>query len=203
VSFFVSRAIRIYPLYWASLTLSAITLQTPCSLGVVMGNPFVKAPGIYWFVSAIIQCYLIAPFLYARMKRAGIKRYLAMVSIATLSVYFLQITVLNNFPRTFAYRSFPFAHILLFAAGLSMPQLVSHYPRALAEHVTAVISCLAFIALVYLTRNAFIAVHGSLGGLRPLFVFACSAFCITALAANPPLPLNTFFAFLGRYSFSI
>jgi peptidoglycan/LPS O-acetylase OafA/YrhL len=64
-------------------------------------------------------------------------------------------------------------------------------------------SFLAFIALVYLTRNAFIAAHGSLGVLRPLFVFACSVFCITALAANPPLPLNTFFAFLGRYSFSI
>jgi peptidoglycan/LPS O-acetylase OafA/YrhL len=125
LGFFVNRAIRIYPLYWTSLTLSAITLQTPYSLGVIMGNPFVKAPGIYWFISAIIQCYLVSPILYALMKRAGIKRYLAMVSIATLSVYFLQVTVLNNFPRTFAYRSFPFAHILLFASGLSMPQLVS------------------------------------------------------------------------------
>lgn len=66
------RALRIYPLYWFALIITPLYLHEYFliykvdiySFGIFLGLPFVNSPGIFWFVPAILQCYLLAPLFY-------------------------------------------------------------------------------------------------------------------------------------------
>lgn len=84
--FFVTRVLRIYPLYWAVLLLTLLTLWhyepgryfDPVSillhfLGVhtLFGSYMQDLNGPLWFIGAVIQLYLFFPLLYWVLKKSN------------------------------------------------------------------------------------------------------------------------------------
>jgi hypothetical protein len=62
--FWVRRFVRIYPLYRLSLALLSTLDHQSYTVRVFLAYPLRQAPGIFWFVTSIVQCYLLAPLLF-------------------------------------------------------------------------------------------------------------------------------------------
>jgi peptidoglycan/LPS O-acetylase OafA/YrhL len=54
-SFYYGRALRIFPLFWL-----ALVSYKMLSLQAIVG---LRAPGHLWFIPALLQCYVLAPFI--------------------------------------------------------------------------------------------------------------------------------------------
>lgn len=67
--FYLNRAIKIFPLFWIAYILETILFGKKLSLLALLG---LSAPGHYWFIPAILQCYAIAPFVYFLIKKKRI-----------------------------------------------------------------------------------------------------------------------------------
>ena len=61
VTFYISRFARIFPLFWIALVIEALIANSfqPTLLSFLG----FEAGRHYWFVSSILQCYLLTPFL--------------------------------------------------------------------------------------------------------------------------------------------
>ena len=73
----VKRIIRIFPVYWGMAVISMIYYQIKngdVTIGAIIGNLSIigfLAEGKYqlnWFVSMIVICYLIAPYVYSALE---------------------------------------------------------------------------------------------------------------------------------------
>ena len=61
LGFYRDRALRIYPLYLAALVLHSYVYGQPCGVSAYLGW---RSPVHFWFVNAILHCYLVSPILY-------------------------------------------------------------------------------------------------------------------------------------------
>ncbi len=210
VKYFFDRALRIYPLYWLSLYIAPwafpgnfTVLHSPGGLLIYLGLPFFGAPWLYWFMTALFQCYLLAPLLYLLLRRIGVKAFLLInTGIALLA---LPLSVLLPYTRivdVLSYRYFLGAHLVLFALGMALPTLV----ESLGEKVTRsmfVASLAAFSLAVYLTRTGDDIFDRSHVAFIPLMILTAFALGLAWICASPPLPLKRGFVTLGRHSYSL
>ncbi|MDO8736339.1 MAG: acyltransferase [Thermoleophilia bacterium] len=222
-TFFWQRALRVYPLYWLSLLSASYILGNVWeqfhtfsfrTLATYMAFPTIRPPGYAWFIPELVQCYLVAPFLYYLLRKLHHWRYMAFIAalgavFTVITVYFWQLLdAINGFgvpdPYSLLYRSMFLSNILLFAAGLYMPVLI-HDVKKYASNYTTVAFFAAFLASLYFVRDEFFQLNGQTSQLVlfPLFLISVSGFCLSAIAANRPLPLNRPVAWLGGFSFTL
>ena len=208
--FFVKRFIKIYPLYWLSLLIyfnlrPDIFPQHP--IRVALALPFFQAPQLYWFITSLMQCYLLAPCLYLVLKKIGLKKYLILLVVLIFASYFLfPLTTLSLSRKYFVYRYIFLGHIFLFALGLAIPSLLklkqqyTKYSKFLLNNIISAIALIAFLTLVYYTR---FPATGKI--LAPFFVIFASVFCFILIYNNTKLPniLNQSLTFLGINSYSL
>lgn len=87
--YFYKRATRIFPLYWLALLLTLLIYQSPLSLNLFLAvRPFDNNYTLYWFIQAIVQCYLIAPLMYLLLKKCGLIKYIFGILILLFSICF-------------------------------------------------------------------------------------------------------------------
>lgn len=204
LAFYWSRALRIFPLYWLYLLGFVLFFDTVPPLSAFFGSPLQLAPGIAWFVTLLIQCYLLAPFLYILLKKVGTGKYVVIVLTLLFLLYMVSLFgplpyygVFEHYPFAFAYRHFFIGHIFLFSLGMALPNIIAVAPRAPANRILALLSFALFFVTVYYTRFRF-GIY-----VAPFFILSTFATCLYAILWNPKPPLARILILLGIYSYSI
>lgn len=217
--YYFDRAVRIYPLYWLALLLTPFylpeyhQLHDPGwqTLGIYLCTPLLKAPGVFWFVTAIIQCYLAAPFLYLLLRRMRPPAFLMfniIMSAALFAASWLYLSTLANADplavsnlESLFYKRFLLANVVLFSLGMLAVHLISSMSRRINRAGLAV-SFFSFLLLLYLTRDNYSLFHGGAIFMVPLFIISAFAFCACMIGGSP-LPLKRIFFLPGRHSYPL
>lgn len=223
VRFYLDRAMRILPLYWVALLITPLyypefaflqhfSLKT---LAVFLGFPFIRAPGVFWFVTAILQCYLAAPFFYWALKRMGTNGYLKTNMIAggfllliTYSVFIFRPQIRNNlepsaFINSFFYkdRNFFLANLLLFSLGMSIVPVIREYAVRLRSFWMFAVSLIVFAFSIFYTRQPDTLFKNSSAFIMCLLMASVYGLCLTSIVIQPPLPLGRIIEFIGSHSY--
>jgi peptidoglycan/LPS O-acetylase OafA/YrhL len=203
--FLWKRCLRIFPLYWLSLFLYFGWVNSSLPdyiLETVLALPHFQATGIYWFITSLIQCYLLAPLLYLISQKIGTRNYLILVIFCTLiSFLIFPFTALPYTQDYFVYRYLFLGHLFLFAQGLALPNLlkvIKQYPPDDLSNKLTAIAFISFLLLVYYTR---FAETGS--QIAPLLIIVTPLFCCFSIYTNPQFPLKSLLATAGNYSYSL
>ena len=221
--YFLDRVLRLYPLYWLALIISAI-LEPPffqianLSAGqivtVILAIPYVSSP--FWFIPSIIQCYIFAPFLYLFFKKIKCRKYI-FFNLAFIAVLLLiskdypsllgrlqnRISFTFPDPTVVLYRNIFLGNVLLFSLGLMMPELIRIYGERMKSWVVFFISFFSMIVLSYMLRyNVLVLQRDQLlletGYYSSIFFFAWST-----IVVEPHLPMKRLVGLLGRHSYSL
>ncbi len=206
--YFLDRAVRIYPLYWLSLLIAPLVfpgnfevLHETRGILIYLGLPFLGAPWLYWFMTALFQCYLLAPLFYLVLKKLPL-----WLSLAGAGLLVLISTPLSLVPAAqidpLEYRYFLGAHLILFALGMTLPAAVSRYRHKVNNTLLAG-SLVAFFVSVYFTRTQSDVFNQSHVIFIPLMVWSAFALGLAWLSIGPALPLQDVFGTLGKHTYSL
>lgn len=216
--FFLSRALRIYPLYWIALFVtpfffpdyyssqSALPEFTPSTVAIFLALPFVKATGQFWFVTTIVQCYLITPILYLLLKRTGLIKYI-LLNLVALGVLLATTAVLSQtdlYPtelRAILYKGFPFSHVLAFSLGMTLPQIMEDHWRVILNAPMGFIAFPVFAIVVFMTSERDMLFANSTMYLYPLLLFSAFFMVLLSMTKKPRLPFARLLVIPGEYSY--
>ena len=204
-NYFCKRTARIYPIYWLSLLSIALAFpqyvkgQYP-HINTILLNPLVQADGIMWFMTSLVQCYVLAPFLYAFFRKTGLLTYVTVILILMFLSYTLYPFMFLPYTRKyFVYRYLFLGHVFLFALGIALPKIISEYQYKLPYKLLSLIAFIIFFVLLLLTRKEM----PSGKYLAPVFILSAFLFCYCVLVANPHLILQKLLVLLGNYAYSL
>jgi len=221
--YFLDRALRIYPLYWLALTIMAILqpqLFPVSELGawdtflVFAGFPFVVSP--LWFVVAIIQCYIFAPFLYLIYRKLRCRRYivfnlaLAVLVLLTseeyahvLSLYRKVMTFEFPEPTIVLYRGIFLGNVLLFSLGLMLPPLIRLYGERMRSWAIFYMCVFSLPVLTLIVRYDSLIWQRDQLLVEWAYYIGVFCFCLMTMVMRPWLPFGGTVKLLGRYSYSL
>ncbi len=208
--FAYDRAIRIYPFYWLSLICVGIFIHPVPdydrlfepnlkSLAVWLGAPVVHYT-LLWFITAIIQCYWLAPLFYFLLKKLGVARYgLLMLFLTGLTLLVSWTFYLRQFalfhlpamgePQAYFFKGYFLGHLLLFAMGMMVAPLAAAVGSRLKHGLVFLGSAVLFSGLIYALRFVdFLFPHSELY-LVPVLFASAVLFCFCAIAYAPRMPL--------------
>jgi peptidoglycan/LPS O-acetylase OafA/YrhL len=128
IKFYYLRAIRIFPLYLAAYLTECLLFQKHISPLAILG---ISAPGHYWFIPAILQCYLIAPLIHIIMKKQRLLLLLILISSFLLVNVYLNsnyapgplISLLKKIHLD--WRGIFFLYLLIFSLSMFIPKIES------------------------------------------------------------------------------
>lgn len=225
IKFAYTRAVRIYPLYWLSLLtiplfyMPAVEIYNELyhsglySVLIWMGVPFVRNNEL-WFITAILQCYWVAPLFYMVMRRLGIARFALAVAGLTGFLFFLTSLLYLNvevraglpdlvIPLTYYYRGFLLGNLVLFAMGMLIAPLAEKGVRQLKGWPVMGATTAALLFLTWSIRVPDKIFSHSELWLIPLFYMAVTLFCLAAIENSFTIPGGAFVARLGENSYTI
>lgn len=206
-TFYRDRFFRLYPLYWLALCCIWTSTQTAPDIWALSG---VKAP--YWFVSAIIQCAVAAPFLYGFLRRVGPVRFssslFGLLAAATAGAMGLPEDLRAIvFSNTLSYRNIVLGHIGFFGIGLALAFVPFSAPKARPTTASLRSKALGLLALAGLLPALVVLgeakgpLAGSLAGLG--LAALATAFTVLFLSGRAQLPFARAVAFMGRNSYAL
>ncbi len=205
--FYRDRFFRLYPLYWLALGCIWASTKAAPDVWALSG---VKAP--YWFVSAIIQCAVVAPLLYNILRRVGPWRFalslFGLLAAATAGAMGLpediRALVTSN---TVSYRNIVLGHIGFFGIGIVLAFLPFAGSKARPATTSFRAKALGLLALAGLAPGLVVLgepkspLAASLAGLG--LAALCTAFTVLFLSGRARLPLARAVAFMGRNSYAL
>ncbi|MHB1390618.1 MAG: acyltransferase family protein [Thermoleophilia bacterium] len=218
--FAYDRAIRILPLYWIALLVASYLQPVhgdfwdgyPHIYLIVFG--FVLAPSFLWFVTAVIQCYILAPLLFFLVSRVSLNKCLmggGLMLSATYAASLLWLPDLARLPNDklirfsagFIYHQLFLANIILFFFGMMLPGLIGRYGKYFnAGYILPGLTVL-LIGVLYATRFDSVLFNKSGTILVPVYIFSIAAFSLSLFVTAPALPLARFFRVSGVNSYPI
>lgn len=168
LSFYKKRVLRIWPLFIiSSLMLAVLGFNSWATTikGIVGISPFwAPHPTTMWYVAMLISLYIITPFVVkGSPKTQCVKAFCIMTLIGLV-----QIVLGTVVPRTFNYYTVYLIGLLLGRNGYE-PALTF-----LKSKKTIIISCawVAMIAVVLLTKNAYLKSFSSVVGIIAILNFS-------------------------------
>jgi peptidoglycan/LPS O-acetylase OafA/YrhL len=217
VKYLYKRISRIYPLYWLAYAVFLIELFAfDQFVGTFSGFNFVTAlvgaptypRGIFWFVTAILQCYLFAPLLYLVIRRQGAMSALGtalmlMAGSLLVTVFLLDHIGYATLRDMLEYKELFLGNVLLFFLGMLIPSLLSRDQGALARTGVWVAGAAGFAFFTYVTDSPDRLFPGSEVYLAPLLFLSAFIFCISIMAAAPRLPLGGVLRLHGDNSYPL
>ncbi|MHB8859480.1 MAG: acyltransferase family protein [Thermoleophilia bacterium] len=224
-SFACRRLVRIYPLYWLALvTIPLFYMPDQAHYGAMyhsgfrsvliwMGFPLIRNDEL-WFITAILQCYWVAPLIYVMMRRLGTMKSLVMVAAGLagtflVSVFFyLQEYSLLHLPyiepsTVVFYRNFFLGNIVLFSLGMAIAPLSRRRTLLLANRPALALLAGATLLLLYSIRVPDLFFRHSELYLMPLFYIALALFCLAAIVNRLSVPPSRAWTFLGDHSYTV
>lgn len=176
--------------------------------------PFVDSP--LWFVPAIIQCYLFAPFLYLLYKKLDFRKYvyfnLALIAVLLLVsheflflINKLQHVSPVNIPNLIPLlnRGILWGNVFLFSVGLMTPTLLAVYGKMIKSLIVLHVSIFMMILIGLILRYDIVERGEDLILMEAGFYFSVLFFCWSMLALEVTGPFEKPVCLIGRYSYSI
>jgi peptidoglycan/LPS O-acetylase OafA/YrhL len=165
--------------------------------------PFgIHGKGHYWFIPALLQCYLLAPLIYWGI----IKKPIILVVILVSGFIVANIILLNNYTPVFTFinakwAGMYFLHILFFSFGFLIQYIVN--AERLKNQSRSILHSFLFWFFTFLIVIVMIIIkyngpNNVLLKVAPLFLIAL--LCIYSLLFSIE---NNVFSFLGNISYSI
>lgn len=205
--YYLKRILRIYPLYWASLIFTAWSRNDWQIMSSFL-LPDSSIQIIYWFLNALIQCYLVAPLFFLLARRLNPPIFL-LVNLAALFIIngLLHVSGFESGFLVLKYRFVGAGHLFLFSMGILIAKLranqllIQSSPRAVT-----IFSFLFFLSMMVVSRKPYI--YGKYPGVlfSLLFLFSVALFCFFTLQHKNEhqhlFPMKLF-RLMGGYSFSL
>ena len=159
--YYLDKAWRIYPILLIALGVGLLLDQHFKTIIVATRFFGLKAGGIYWFLSALIQCYIISIPLYFLKEKKGNKKYLIYIltifSLINL-IYIFKLFpaqlkyIINNFHLE--YKGILLAHLFLCATGMVIPDLIKNQNKSIKiltqTPIFIILFILSLISIKYL-----------------------------------------------------
>ena len=195
-SFTTKRLSRIYPLYWIAYALKGFPDGIPGFFAINFSDP-----QTLWFVPAIVQCYVVAPFLFVLLNRTPTKLNIPIVLVSLASINAIMYSSGGEPVRALAFQGIFFLHILQFYLGLVLAKLERY--MSLNKYVF----WFSFPFVLYLvqetTPQAFLSFWGSYYILPILLSLVTVVMCASLLRSQVTLPFQKILVFIGGFSYSI
>lgn len=203
-TFYYDRLIRIFPLLWIAWLIELIVRSGNLSFWIPSG---IHASGHYWFIPALMQCYILAPLIYLTMKKWPIISTAIMIAV----FFVINFLFLNNYAPNIIlkiadfthskWRELYFLHILMFLfgylisffiykKGIKIQKKDTFYSILFYAFIFSIVISMVVLKYYVHNRSAF-----ALFPLFPIFLL-----CIYSLVFSID---NRFFDFLGRISYPI
>ena len=109
--FYLKRFIRIFPMYWLAIYLDLFVFKIHAFPTIaIIGFQNIS---VFWFISLIIQCYIVSIPLYIILKKLDTKRFLILIGTCVVFINILYLSLFANLYNnvTDVYRLF-FGNIL-------------------------------------------------------------------------------------------
>ena len=208
--FYISRVVRIFPLFWLALYIQSQITATDYHNLSFFG---IEAEGHYWFISAILQCYIFTPILYIFIKR---NKHIALLSITFLFGISVLFTKNNSIDASFLasfhlmakpYLEIYFLHTYLFFLGMCTQSfgLTSVSRNQLQQDSSHKWHYINFTSIILATFVYIYLEKYVLDLPLVLGIVLLLASCIYGLKNRIPQTILPFkvLGFLGHHSFSI
>jgi peptidoglycan/LPS O-acetylase OafA/YrhL len=206
--FYYQRLIRIYPLLWIAWLAQLFVGGGYLSFWIPCG---IHANGHYWFIPALLQCYLLSPLIYWGIKYKPAT--FLVVFIAGLIIINL-IFLTNNSPiiiekladfTNSKWREIYFLHILVFVFGFLSASFVN--ARKFKIYVGGMSNGILFWFFTFLIVILMLILkHVGHSFLAKTIAFTCIPLILIALLFIYSIIYsveNKYFNFLGSISYSI
>ncbi len=205
ILFYYKRIVRIFPLLWLAWLIELLIRKGNISFWIPTG---IHASEHYWFIPAILQCYLVAPVIYLAIKKRPIISISILMILIVLINYFLYfrysilLTKIANFINA-RWRWVYFLNILVFAYGM----LFAFFNKNITTKKGGFIHyCIFWILILLITiLMVFLKVYSHnkyiieiAFQIAPIVMILL--LCVWALNF---LIANAIFEYLGRISYSI
>lgn len=145
INFFFNKFLRIYPLFVVSFFLMHLCTGNDYGLLAWSG---LNSPGLYWFISALIQCYILFIPIYLILNRSNFLIGFFSVFAVCSVLYFAKI---NGVGIVVSYRSLPGSYFLLFGLGMISAVHTKTIINRIPLH--PLVSGVIFVLMVYVTRS--------------------------------------------------
>lgn len=208
--FYIDRILRIFPLFWIALLIQSLVTDRSFSISSFLGY---ELPGHYWFISAILQCYIFSILLFYLIK---VNKYIALLFV-TFIIAFSQFLGSKRFSfdsilmffhlAESPYLDIYFIHTYLFFCGMLIQyfnfsvfinrKIISFF----LKHYRFILILLFFIAIFYTFLEKYLLGSLPIVGSLILFFIACS-FALN-IKATSERNIFKILEFLGYHSFSI
>lgn len=204
--FYIKRIVRIYPLLWLSWFIQMLVTNGRVSLWVPTG---IHGSGHYWFIPAILQCYLVAPVTYLAVRRRPLFTVVTL-SIVVLAVNYIIIfnnlfskaNIMLNFFNT-RWRTIYFFHIIVFSFGMlfavKFRWYIATHSKLVHKFFFWILLLIINLLMLELKINFNINTYAKIS-FHVIPVFLVLLFSVYVLRYSIE---NSFFEFFGKISYSI
>lgn len=196
--FYLKRFLRIYPLFIVALLLYSLVTGT---WPTIQSFFFIKSP--YWFIDAIVFCYLLTPIFIFIIDKLTFNRFIQFFVLTTIA--FAVITYLTkgySLPLPFIrYRYIVFSFFLIYIGGMALIKYKHEISKCLFLDYTK-IYLITFFIFIFLTRTRLGWFHQVINGSIFIFIslLLIGSVIKTRCLKNKKLKIIAFF---GTYSYSI
>jgi len=138
--FYYHRFVRVFPLLWLALLLWNLLGNSKVSIWMILG---IHGEGLFWFIPALLQCYLISIFIFYKLtKDPKIFTIILTIIVFLLNIlaaykqipeYVTEFLVFTNAN----YRGVFLLNILLFSFGMQLSHYFSSNPTCLPRSKTS------------------------------------------------------------------
>ena len=124
-TFYYYRIVRIFPLFWLAYVIQQSLFDQEIHLYSLLG---IHGTGHYWFVPAILQCYLIAPVIFLvtthhRLRALVLGLFLFVIANLFIIADYLPEAFVNELKFIhLKWRGVYFLYILVFSLSMLIPQ---------------------------------------------------------------------------------
>ena len=165
IKFYYIRSIRILPLFWAAYLIECFAFNQKVSFMVLLG---VHGTGHYWFVAAIIQCYIIAPIIFVIIRYDRLIALIAILILFLSSNFILNLSITPQliiktlkFTHTY-WRGIYFLYLLIFALSMFLPKHISSWNTVSSSEKYFYFYMSVLVAMLFMVSSKY---HSSLGYL--------------------------------------
>lgn len=153
-TFYYHRIVRILPLFWIAYVFQQSLLDQHISWYSLLG---IHGTGHFWFIPAILQCYLIAPFIFVVL---AYNRLIALFLILFLVISASLLLHAGCVPEALVndlkfihlnWRGVYFLYILIFSLFLMIPQSIENRggdPRPVKYFFVAIMFSLIMVVMI-------------------------------------------------------
>ncbi len=209
IIFYYDRLIRIFPLLWISWIVQWLVTQGDISCWTLLG---VHGQHHYWFIPALLQCYILSPLIYYGIKKHVNITILSLISVIVIISY---LSIANHMPPELIklldfinskWRKVYFLYVLLFSFGLWLPTYLNAKTKTnkiynnrikVAFFYLFMTAILLFMVILKYKYSSSSLYGMFLSNIALLFI---SLLCVYAIINQVQI---SFFNFIGSISYSV